>query len=52
MVYPISAYPRTDYSTITDTWEEIKMHMDSGDYTTRYKVGDTKLLTLNDANNT
>lgn len=51
-IFPISAYPKTDFSTITDTWTEIKSHMDSGDYATRYSVGDTKLLTLNDANNT
>ena len=51
-IFPISAYPKTDFSTITDTWTEIKTHMDNGDYATRYSVGDTKLLTLNDANNT
>ena len=49
-IYPIEEYPKTDFSTITDSWTDIKTHMDAGDYNTRYKVGDIKLLTLNDTN--
>ena len=51
-IYPIDEYPKTDFSTITDSWADIKTHMDAGDYNTRYKVGDTKLLTLNDTDHT
>lgn len=36
--------PITD--TITDTWDQILAHIDSGDYATRYSIGDTKLLNL------
>ena len=31
---------------ITDTWDEIAGHVESGDYTTRYSIGDTKILDL------
>lgn len=51
-IYPIEEYPKTDFGTITDSWADIKTHMNAGDYNTRYKVGDTKLLTLNDADHT
>ena len=51
-IYPIEEYPKTDFSTITDSWTDIKTHMNAGDYNTRYKVGDTKLLTLNDTYHT
>lgn len=32
--------------TITDSWTEIAEHVGTGDYTTRYSVGDTKILDL------
>ncbi len=32
--------------TIKDSWDEIKAHIDAGDYATRYKIGDTKIVTL------
>lgn len=32
--------------TITDSWAEIAEHVGTGDYTTRYSVGDTKFLDL------
>lgn len=51
-IYPIEEYPKTDFSTITDSWTDIKTHINAGDYNTRYKVGDTKLLTLNDTYHT
>ena len=46
-IYPISAYPVTDYSTITDSWDEILAAINDGTYTTKYSVGNTKLMTIN-----
>ena len=46
-IYPISEYPRTDYSTISDTWEQIFAAEADGTYNTKYKVGDTKSLEIN-----
>ena len=46
-IYPISAYPVTDYSTITDSWDEILAAINDGTYATKYTVGDTKLITIN-----
>lgn len=42
-IYPISAYPKTDFSTISDSWAEINAN---ANYATDYVVGDTKLLDL------
>lgn len=46
-IYPISAYPMTDFSTISDSWAEIFAAEDDGTYTTKYSVGDTKQLSVN-----
>ena len=46
-IYPISEYPRTDYSTISDTWEQIFAAEDNGTYSSKYHVGDTKSLEIN-----
>ena len=46
-IYPISAYPVTDYSTIADSWDEILAAINDGTYATKYSVGDTKLMTIN-----
>ena len=46
-IYPISAYPVTDYSTIPDSWDEILAAINDGTYATKYTVGDTKLMTIN-----
>lgn len=43
-IFPISAYPKTDFSTISDSWETI---LTNPNYATDYSVGDTKLLTVN-----
>ena len=40
-IYPISAYPKTDFSTISDSWAEI---IANSNYATDYSIGDTKLL--------
>lgn len=42
-IYPISAYPVTDFSTVSDSWTEINANVN---YATDYVVGDTKLLDL------
>lgn len=42
-IYPISAYPVTDFSTISDSWAEINAN---ANYATDYVIGDTKLLDL------
>ena len=42
-IFPISAYPKTDFSTISDSWAEINANVN---YATDYVVGDTKLLDL------
>lgn len=42
-IYPISAYPVTDFSTISDSWADINAN---ANYATDYVVGDTKLLDL------
>ena len=44
-IFPISEYPKRDYSSITDSWAEI---VTNSDYATDYSVGDTKLLELTD----
>lgn len=46
-IYPISAYPVTDFSTIHDSWDEILAAINDGTYATKYTVGDTKLMTIN-----
>lgn len=42
----LAQFAEPDLSTITDTWEEILAAEQSGTYSTRYSVGDTKLLQL------
>lgn len=46
-IYPITAYPVTDFSTITDSWAEIFAAESNGTYSTKYSVGDTKLVDVN-----
>ena len=45
-IYPISEYPKTDYSTITDTWEQIFAAEADGTYSSKYHVGDTKSVSV------
>lgn len=40
-IYPIEAYPVTDFSTIHDTWEQI---LSNPDYATDYAIGGTKAI--------
>ena len=46
-IYPIGSYPVTDFSSISDSWAEIIASIDNGTYATKYKLGDTKKLTIN-----
>lgn len=46
-IYPITAYPVTDFSTITDSWDEIFSSESNGTYATKYSVGDTKQIDVN-----
>ena len=42
-IFPISVYPLTDFSTISDSWDTI---IGNANYATDYKIGDIKLLDL------
>ena len=44
-IYPLTAYPVTDFSTISDSWETI---IANSNYATDYAVGDTKNIVLTD----
>ena len=46
-IYPITAYPMTDFSSITDSWDEIFAAEADGTYATKYSVGDTKQIDVN-----
>ena len=46
-IFSISAYPVTDFSTISDTWSEIFANEANGTYSTKYSLGDTKKITIN-----
>ena len=46
-IYPIDSYPITDFGTITDSWEQIIASIDNGTYNTKYTVGATKKININ-----
>lgn len=46
-IYGISDYPVTDFSTISDSWSEIFANESNGTYSTKYSLGDTKKITIN-----
>ena len=46
-IYPFDDYPVTDFSTITDSWEQIITSIDNGTYSTKYAVGATKKININ-----
>ena len=48
-IYPISAYPVTDFSTISDTWAEIFAAEQDGTYSSKYSVGDFKKFILGES---
>ena len=45
-IYPLSAYPVSDYATISDTWAEIAEAESDGTYLTKYHIGDTKTFSF------
>ena len=46
-IYPIEDYPKSDWGTIADSWSEIFANEDNGTYLTKYSLGDTKKITIN-----
>ena len=46
-IYPIEDYPKSDWGTITDSWSEIFSNESNGTYSTKYSLGDTKKITIN-----
>lgn len=46
-IYPIDSYPVTNFETISDSWSQIITSIDNGSYSTKYKVGDTKKININ-----
>ena len=49
VIYPISAYPATDFSTISDTVAQIKAAVDDDTYVSKYAIGDTKLIQIDES---
>ena len=47
LIFPDSDFPRTSYATITDSWTDIVAASANGTYSSKYKVGDTALMTIN-----
>lgn len=50
-IVPLSEYPKapSNQGTITDSWSTILANEENGTYSTKYSVGDTKLLKVNDS---
>ena len=48
-IYSIDDYPVTDFSTISDSWSDILANETNGTYSTKYSVGDTKLITIDNS---
>ena len=46
-IYPIDSYPVTNFETISDSWSQIIASIDNGSYSTKYAVGDTKKININ-----
>ena len=46
-IYPFDAYPVANFETITDSWEQIIDSIDKGTYSTKYTVGATKKININ-----
>lgn len=46
---PLSHYPITEFGSITDSWEDIIAAENDGTYLTKYALGDTKSVVLNDS---
>ena len=50
LIFSMSDYPRSSYVTVTDTWAQIIAAADDGSYASKYKVGDTAIVTINNTN--
>ena len=49
-IYPIDSYPVIEFSTIKDSWDEIIESIDNNTYSSKYKIGDTKVININGYN--
>lgn len=47
-IVSIDEYPKTPAPMITDSWAQILAAEANGTYTTKYHIGDTKFITIND----
>lgn len=45
-IMPISKYPTTDFSTISDNWNQIIRAVNNGEYASKYHIGDRKKLNI------
>lgn len=46
-IVSLDEYPKAVTGSITDTWDEIFAAEEDGTYSTKYKVGDTKMVSVN-----
>ena len=47
-IFPLDSYPLDEYSTITDSWDEIIAAEGDGSYLQKYSIGDTKRIFFGD----
>ena len=45
-IVPISEYPKAATGTITDSWAQILANEDNGTYSTKYSIGDTRIVSI------
>lgn len=45
-IVSISEYPKAVTGTITDSWAEILANEDNGTYSTKYSIGDTRIVSI------
>lgn len=45
-ILPLSSYKKTDFGTITDSFDEILASEEDGSYKSKYQIGDTKTIDL------
>lgn len=45
-IVPISEYPKAATGSITDSWAQILANEDNGTYSTKYSIGDTRIVSI------
>lgn len=45
-IVPISEYPKAATGSITDSWAEILANENNGTYSTKYSIGDTRIVSI------